>query len=338
MAKPTRLDYCQYLFSSPFNYTLTYFADHTAQFSHDAINRYLAGDRITPRAVWKNVKSKRVQTQKGFLIFDDTVIDKRTAHTIETARPQYSGNAGGVINGIGVVPCVYVNPELDRFWVIDYRIYDKQTDGKKKLDPVKEMLSVLVTQRQLLFEGVLMDSWYATKTVMLHIEALGKTYYCPLKSNRQVDDSNGHRPYPRIDSLTWTKTELKVGKCVKIKGFPKAHKVKLFRVASSTRRTDYVVTNNLSQNNTSVPHQVCDWRWKIEQFHREAKQLTGLEKCQCRLARIVRNPIGCAMLVWIRLNEVAHETKQTLYQVKHGLFSEYLHTQLKSPTIHMELA
>ena len=98
MAKPTRLDYCQYLFSIHFNYTLTYFADHTAQFSHDAINRYLAGDRITPRAVWKNVKSKRVQTQKGFLIFDDTVIDKRTGHTIETARPQYSGNAGGVRN------------------------------------------------------------------------------------------------------------------------------------------------------------------------------------------------------------------------------------------------
>ena len=28
MAKPTRLDYCQYLLSSPHNYTLTHFADH----------------------------------------------------------------------------------------------------------------------------------------------------------------------------------------------------------------------------------------------------------------------------------------------------------------------
>ena len=53
------------------------------------------------------------------------------------------------------------------------------------------ILSVLVTDRLLRFESVLMDSWYATKTVMLHIEQLGKIYYCPLKSNRRVDDSNG---------------------------------------------------------------------------------------------------------------------------------------------------
>ena len=48
MTHPTRLDYCQYLLSSCLNYTLTHFADHSQQFSHDMINRYLAGDRIPP--------------------------------------------------------------------------------------------------------------------------------------------------------------------------------------------------------------------------------------------------------------------------------------------------
>ena len=133
-----------------------------------------------------------------------------------------------------MVTCVYVNPDLDRFRVIDYRIYNKQTDGLKKLDHVKDMFSVLVTDRLLRFESVLMDSWCATKTVMLHIEQLGKIYYCPVKSNRRVDDSNGRKPYQRIDTLTWTETELKAGKRIKINGFPKDHKVKLFRVASST--------------------------------------------------------------------------------------------------------
>ena len=52
--------------------------------------------------------------------------------------------------------------------------------------------------------------------------------------------------------------------------------------------------------------QVCDVRWKIEQFHREAKQLTGLEKCQCRLPRLSH---------WIHLIK-ASEKGQTLYQVK----------------------
>jgi hypothetical protein len=61
------------------------------------------------------------------------------------------------------------------------------------------------------------------------------------------------------------------------------------RVAVSTDRTDYIVTNDLSQNSTDVVQQVCKIRWKIEEFHRELKQLTGIESCQCRKARIQRN-------------------------------------------------
>ena len=338
MAQPTRLDYCQYLLSSPLNYTLTHFADHSQGFSHDMINRYLAGERISPRLVWENVQGHLALTHTGYVIFDDTVLDKRHAHQIALVRRQYSGNAQGVINGIGVVTCVYVNPVQDRFWLIDYRIYDPQGDGKTKLDHLKDMLSLLVHHKALPFAAVLMDSWYATKTVMLHIEQLEKVYYCPLKTNRRVDDSVGTTPYQRVDSLAWTQAERRHGKLIKIRGFPKDHKVKLFRVASSARRTEYVVTNDQAQNDSSVAQQACHWRWKIEQFHREAKQVTGLEKCQCRLARIVRNHIGCAMLVWIRLEQVAYQTGQTIYQVKYGGLADYVRQQLKNPAIPMALA
>ena len=337
MVKPTRLDYCQYLLSTPINYTLTHFADHCERFSHDQINRYLAGERLRPRTVWEHVKSDVVQTVDGYVIFDDTVIDKRYAKEIALAKKQYSGNAGGIINGISIVTCVYVNAKLDRYWLIDYRIYDKQGDGKSKLDHVRDMLWVLVNARNVAFSTVLMDSWYASKSLLLYIESLEKKYYCPLKSNRLVDDSNGSKPYQRIDTLQWTDTEAKSGKRVKLNKFPKNHKVKVFRVASS-RRTDYVATNDLSQSDVCVVRQVCDVRWKIEQFHREAKQLTGLEKCQCRLPRIVRNHISAAFLVWIHLMRKAYKTGQTLYQVKHGLLSEYLCQQLKSPTLKIQTA
>ena len=279
-----------------------------------------------------------VQTERGYVIFDDTVLDKRYAQQMELVRRQYSGTAKGVINGIGVVTCVYVNPTLDRFWLIDYRIYDPQTDDKSKLDRMIDMVSVWVNHRHLLFSTVLMDSWYATQAVMLHIESLGKHYYCPLKSNRQVDDSNAQLPYRRVDNLQWAETELRHGKRIKIRGFAKHHKVKLFRVASGNGRTDYVVTNDLTQNDTSVAQQVCNQRWKIEQLHREIKQVTGIERCQCRLARIIRNHIGCAMLVWVRLKHVAYQTQKTIYQVKNGLFAQYLRHQLKSPAILMKIA
>lgn len=334
----TRLDYCQYLLVSQINYTLTNFADHCEQFSHDAINRYLCGERITPRLVWENVRGQVAPTPQGYVLFDDTVLDKNFSFAIDLARWQYSGNAKAVIRGIGVVTCVYVNPVLDRFWLIDYRIYDPDGDGKSKLDHVREMLANIVYQKQLPCQAVLMDTWYATRDLMLFIESLQKFYYCPLKDNRQVDDSSGTRPYQRVDSLAWSTEALTQGKTIKIKGFPKDHKVRLFRVAVSTHRTDWVVTNDPTQADTEATQRVCGFRWKIEQLHREGKQVTGLERCQCRKARSQRNHIGCAFLVWVRLKELAAQTGRTVYQLKHGLLDDYLVQQLKNPSLKMVLA
>jgi len=334
----SRLDYCQYLLVSQINYTLTNFAEHSEKFSHDALNRYLDGEKLTPKLTWENVQPQVIQTPKGFLVFDDTVADKDFSHQVELVRRQYSGNAHAVIKGIGIVTCVYVNPELDQFWIIDYRIYDPDGDGKTKLDHMQDMLLNCVHQKQLRFWAVVMDSWYATKEIMLTIEKYEKIYYCPLKDNRQVDDSNASQPYRRVDALAWTEAEKQHGKTIKIKGFPGTHKVKLFRVVLSTKRTDYVVTNDMAQDNTRVVQEVCGFRWKVEQFHRETKQLTGLEGCQCRKARIVRNHIACAILVWVRLKQVANQTQKTVYRLKHELLSEYLRQQLKSPAIQMTFA
>jgi len=74
-------------------------------------------------------------------------------------------------------------------------------------------------------------------------------------------------------------------------------------------------------------------RWYIEQFHREVKQLTGIERCQCRREQIQRNHIVCALLVWTRLKQKAHNLGQTVYQLKQGLLKSYLITELRSPTI-----
>ena len=153
----SRLDYCQYLLVSQVNYTLTNFADHAEGLSHDAINRYLAGEKLSPRLVWEHVQQDIVPSESGYIVFDDTVADKSFSKEIEGVRRQYSGNVHGVVKGI--VTCVYVNPELERWWIIDYRIFDPERDGKSKLAHVEEMLWCI---RRSCPSLVLMDSWYAT--------------------------------------------------------------------------------------------------------------------------------------------------------------------------------
>jgi hypothetical protein len=320
---------------SQVNFTLTHLAEHHERFSHDAMNRYLRGDKLTSRMIWENVRAQVVTSALGYLVFDDSVLDKDHSHKIELVRRQYSGNAHGLIKGIGVVNCLYVNPESGQYWIVDYRIFDPDGDGKTKLDHVREMLISAVADKQLPFKAVLMDTWYATKALMLLIESLHKLYVCPIKDNRLVDDSGERQPYRRVDKLDWSEQEQLKGKLIKINGFPKDHRVKLFRLVVSTHRTDWIVTNDLAQDSLDATQQACGMRWKIEQYHRELKQLTGVEKCQCRKARIQRNHIACAMLVWIRLMQVARQTGQTIYRLKHGLFSNYLRQELRQPSITM---
>lgn len=333
----TKLDYCQYLLSSQVNYTITNMAEHLKSFSHDSINRYLKGEKLTPRLLFEQVEPLLEPNGKAYLLFDDTVLDKSFGPMIEVTRKQWSGNDKSVIRGIGVVSCVYVNPETERFWVIDYRILDPQRDGLSKLDHVREMLRSLA-HRGVPFETVLVDAWYATKELMVLIERMDKKYYCPLKSNRQVDDSGGEHPYRRVDALGWSERELERGKLIKIKGFPKEHKVKLFRVVVHPRRTEWIVTNDLSRDSVHEAQEARGVRWKIEEFHREAKQLTGIERCQCRGGRLQRNHIACALLVWSRLKHLAYQSERTIYQIKHGLLRDYLVQHLKKPAVQMVLA
>ncbi|MFN8510565.1 MAG: hypothetical protein U0Z75_08455 [Deinococcaceae bacterium] len=47
------------------------------------------------------------------------------------------------------------------------------------------------------FRTVLMDSWYATESLMTAIDRAGKYFCCPIKSNRNIqdareDDLSGH--------------------------------------------------------------------------------------------------------------------------------------------------
>ena len=333
--KPTRRDYCQFLISTQTNYTQTYFADHHQHFSHDAINRYLKDDDVTSAVVWEQVKGVIETDPDAYLLFDDSVSDKNHSHKIELVRLQYSGNAHGLIKGIGVVNCLYVNPRTKRYWIIDWRVYAPDSDDKTKLVHMQEMFDDALNTKKLPFRVVLMDSWYATKDLMLHIHRAGKLFYCPLKSNRKVDDSGGVERYKAVNSLQWSAHDAETGKLIKIHGFPGAMKVKLFRVAIDTHRTEWVVTNDLDQPSIEETRKILALRWKIEQYHREVKQTLGLEKCQCRSGKAQRNHIGCVILAWNYLSNLAEELKMNVYSIKKKMLSIYMRQELMQPSVRM---
>jgi len=328
--KVTTQMYGQFLVNTPLNVTGTFFADTAGQFSHDQVSRFLRDSKLSPKIVRDKALSEIPISPHGFILFDDTVIDKNSSFQIEAVRSQYSGNAHDVIKGIGLVTCVYYSPDVDQFYALDYRIFDPESDGNSKIDHVWEMLDVL-EKRNVAYGYVLMDSWYATTDLMRKVDELGKIYYCPLKNNRKVDDSGGASPYKQVSRLQWDQPELESGKLIKVKGFPGSMKVKLFCVQVSINRTDYVVTNDLSQNSTHGVRKASAIRWMIEEFHRELKQITGIEKCQSRSSRAQRNHISLCMQAWMVMKTKARELNITVYEVKQAPLRDYVAERWRKP-------
>ncbi len=109
--------------------------------------------------------------------------------------------------------------------------------------------------------------------------------------------------------------------------------MKLFRIASSTRGTEYIATNDLFQSDVDATEQEYRVRWKIEQLHRDIKQVTGIGDCQCRPMRAQRNHIACCFQVWVCLSRTARALGKTIYGVKESLLADYLRYQLSNPSI-----
>nr|WP_206667243.1 transposase [Candidatus Methylobacter oryzae] len=293
------------------------------------MSNFLKQIRITARQVWELVKGLIHNTEGSFLIIDDSVQDKRYSKSIELVKTQYSGAVGGLVRGIGVVNLVHSDGQ--DHYPVDYRIYHNVVDGKTKNDHFKDMLVNAIADKALKAKTVLFDSWYASWENLKLVHSLKRTFYTTLKSNRMISLSK-EEGYVHLDEIEWTPERLRFGVVVKLKKVP--FKVKLFKLVAPNGDIDWLITNELDDNLTAqVAQHANDVRWQVEEFHRELKQLTGSEKCQCRKARSQRNHIACCYHVWISLKVKANTLKKSLYQVRADLFSDYLQAELRHPRI-----
>jgi hypothetical protein len=100
--------------------------------------------------------------------------------------------------------------------------------------------------------------------------------------------------------LVWAAEQLERGLSIKLKELP--FRVQLFKVVATNGDIDWIITNHPDGTMTTRAIQTENAvRWQIEQLHRELKQLTGSEKCECRKARSQRNHIGACYHAWFAL-------------------------------------
>ena len=126
--------------------------------AHDAVTRMLKRGQLTPESIWEEVKD-RVELTGGYLIVDDTVVDKPYAEKMELVRWQWSGTHHDVVKGIGVITLLWTDG--NQHLPVDFRVYDPEGDGKTKNQHFQDMMVSAINQG---FKPryVLFDSWFSS--------------------------------------------------------------------------------------------------------------------------------------------------------------------------------
>ena len=185
----TTKQYQQSLVNTSKYYTCDYLAEYL-ETSGDSVERFLKNKKLKPNLIWETQKDDIIYSPNGGIIIDKTVLEHRNSKNIETAFYQYSGQSHSVKMGIGVINLVYYNPELDQFWLIDYRIWNGglKGDGISEVAYAKELIQV-ASKRGVIYQNVYVDGYYASSEFLNYIALdLKKTFYTNLSSTNKASE------------------------------------------------------------------------------------------------------------------------------------------------------
>jgi len=324
----TKRQYIEYLLNTPVNYTCSNLAEHLDDVSHDAVSDFLHRGRVTASRLWELVEPLLNDSEAAYLIVDDSVQNKQYSRQIGLVQRQYSGAEHNLVRGIDIVNLVHYDGQ--EFYPIDYRIYAPKVNGLTKNALFVEMLMAAKHSKGIKARTVLFDSWYSSVDNLKLINSLDMIFVAPIKDNRLVSLSK-EQGYIHVQDIDWTPERLTNGVMVKLKELP--FRVRLFKLVATNGDIDWIITNNPDPISVQAIQEENARRWPIEQFHRELKQLTGSEKCQCRKARSQRNHLGYCYLAWLALRLQAQNLHLTVYQVRQRIFDDFLTAALRHPPI-----
>ncbi len=300
--------YTKFLISNKNNYSCLELSK-VIGVSHDKASKLLKEKVVDTNDLWNEVKDLTGK-DKGYLVIDDTVIDKSFSRENELTAYHWSGNAHDVIKGIDIVNMLWSDGE--KYAPIDYRIYQpiKDTVYKTKNDHFQEMLTRAKVLKIKPFY-ILSDTWYGSVKNMKFVDKLKWKFIFGCKENRLVSITKN--TYVKVSDLDWTKEQVqKVW--LKEYGY-----VLVARIVDKKDNTRYVVTNDLELTAFIELKSHNDNRWTVETFHRGIKQTTGIEKCYSTLASSQKTHIYACYLAFIKLEFTRIQTNKSWYEQKNEL-------------------
>jgi len=320
--KVTDDDYINFIIATPRDVTATE-AERVQPESkdapaHDAFTRLLS--RLEPDAetLWIEVRTQ-VDLNTGILVLDDSTLEKRYSEFNALVYRHWSGKQKAVVSGINLITLLWTDGV--RCVPVDYRVFDKDTDGKTKNDHFAEML-LAAFERGFNPQLVCFDSWYASVDNLKLCRALGWHFLTRLKSNRQIRVSGGGLQAVSEAGLCGGD-----GTICWLKGFGE---IKVFRVRATDGASEYWATS-LERMTEAEREARAKAAWRIEMYHRALKQQCLIERAQCRRLRPVLNHIGLCIRAFVRIESHCYREKMSWIEAKTSIIRDAVRAYLSNP-------
>ena len=162
--------------------TCSTMADAFDSASHDCLTRMLHGD-WSGQTLFDLALRLLFVVAGGYLILDDTVVEKPAARLLGEAAWVWSNKQQKVVFGVSLVLLVWTDGEVRI--PVGYRVWHK--GGPSKVDLALALLSHARNRLKCKPQFVLFDSWYPAKRLLKRLKDYGWYFVCQLKKNRTLD-------------------------------------------------------------------------------------------------------------------------------------------------------
>lgn len=285
------------------------------EISHDKTTRFLSEEDYTSKDLWLLVKPtvRKVESDEGVLIFDDTVQEKPYTDENEVMCWHYDHSKGRSVKGFNLLNCLYHVDEISipvAFEVIKKPVQYSDLETKKrkrkslvtKNELMRQMLDVCV-RNKLKFRFVLFDIWFSSAENMRHIKKTHeKDFIGAIKGNRLValsEEDYAAKRFIRIDELEWSEEKIFTG-WLKNVPFPVMLVRQVFENKDGSTGILYLVCSDTTMKQDAILT-VYKKRWPIEVFHKSLKQNAALGKAPVRTVRTQNNHIFTALYAVFKL-------------------------------------
>lgn len=320
--KVTDEDYINFIIATPRDVTATE-AERVQPESknapaHDAFTRLLS--RLEPDAeqLWEEAQTQ-IDLQSGILVLDDSTLEKPYSPFNALIYRHWSGKQKEVVEGINLITLLWTDGV--RVVPVDYRVFDKDRDGKTKNDHFGEMLHTAF-ERGFNPELVCFDSWYGSVENLKLVRGFGWHFLTRLKANRQIRFGKG-----KLQAVSEAGLCGGDGTIAWLKGFGE---IKVFRVRATDGASQYWATS-LPEMTERERETQAKSAWRIEMYHRGLKQQCLIERAQCRRLRPVLNHIGLCIRAFVRLESHCYREKLSWITAKTSIIRDAVRAYLANP-------